>query len=160
MEEYSAFHSESLNEDVLLSQPLAVGWREGWRGGGRRLWTRLWLFVGRCHRAERVPRGWRRPAALILLPTPRRWRSFSGKLQTRAALISHFIRGCKEAPQKASAPTGEVSPAYLIITELQKTVVQSAARRFSLYRPTDLQEGVGLQQREGLQSSATRLRPC
>lgn len=27
MEEYSEFHSESLNEDVLLSQPLAEGGR-------------------------------------------------------------------------------------------------------------------------------------
>lgn len=64
MEEYSEFHSESLNEDVLLSL----------REGG----PQLRLFVGRCHRAERVPRSWQRPAALILLPTHRRWwRGFS-----------------------------------------------------------------------------------
>ena len=41
MEEYSAFHSESLNKDVLLTQPLAVGgmegWMEGWMEGGRML---------------------------------------------------------------------------------------------------------------------------
>lgn len=149
-EEYSAFHCESLNKDVLLSL---------WEGG-RRLWTQLRLFVGRCHRAERVPWGWQRPAALILLPTHRRWRGFRGRLQTRAALISHFICGCKAALQKPSASTGRVSAAYLIITELQKTVFQSSADRFSLSRPTDLLEGVGRQQREGLQSSNAQLHLC
>ena len=40
MEEYSAFHFESLNKDVLLTHPLTVGGMEGGRreeGGGRML---------------------------------------------------------------------------------------------------------------------------
>lgn len=105
MEKYLAFHSELLNKDVLLSL------RRG---------TLLRLFVGRRHRAEPSPRCWQQLAALILLPTHRRWRGFSRRLQTRAAFISHFICGSKEVLQKPSAPTGGVSTAYLVITELKK----------------------------------------
>lgn len=105
----------------------------------------LWIFMGRCHRAERVPRGWQRPGALILLPTQRWWRGFSG----RSCCFNLSL-------QKPSASTGRLS--YLIITELQKTVFQSrAGRSSSLSRPTDLLGGVGRQQREGLQYPAPPL---
>lgn len=124
MEEYSVFCFQPRDRDILLTQPLTVGWREERRRReeGGMGWTR---FVGRCHQAERVPRGWQRPAALLLLPTQRRWRDFSTGFQTRAALISHFIHGCEEARQNPWAWTGRLSTAFLIMTELQKVGIDS-----------------------------------
>ncbi|KAI9542571.1 hypothetical protein NQZ68_019255 [Dissostichus eleginoides] len=40
---------------------ICIGREEGTCGLG--------IFMGRCHRAERMLQGWRRPMALILLPT-------------------------------------------------------------------------------------------
>lgn len=111
-ENYLAFHCELLNKDLLLS----LG-----RGGLLR------LFVGRCHQAEPPPQCWQQLATLILLPTRRQWRGFSQRLQTRAAFISYFICGSKEVLQKPPAPTGGVSTAYLVITELKKSLSKQRA---------------------------------
>lgn len=52
MEEYSAFHSESLNEDVLLSQPLAEGGREDASSGSS--WAGA-TELNACHEAGSGP---------------------------------------------------------------------------------------------------------
>ena len=125
MEEYSAFHSESLNKDVLLTQPLAVGgmegWMEGWMEGGRMLPVDAALAL-----RGSVPPSW---TGATRLAVARRSDSPANtlpveRLQWTTPNPSCFNLSLYSWLKSGSVETlslhWKVSAAYLIITELQK----------------------------------------
>lgn len=119
MEEYSAFHSESLNKDVLLTQPLTVGGMEGGREDAACGCSSGSSWVGAtelngCHEAGSGPPLWFSCQ-----------HAAGGELQWTTPNPSCFNLSLYSWLQSGSVETlgfhWKVSAAYLIITELQKS---------------------------------------